>query len=78
MLTHPTRNALRALTSLQQSSYWNDIEEFLQAEIAELHKQLAVTADEAILRQMQGRTQFATQFLNMVRDASATLEKLKG
>lgn len=77
MLTKPHPLAVKALYSFSNHTGWDDVSKFLQAELDAVHKVLTEAADEATLRQMQGRAQFIREFTTLVRDAPKVLEKLR-
>lgn len=78
MLTKPSQMAVRALYSLSKHTGWPEINGFLNSELDATFKVLSEAADEATLRQMQGRAQFIRELLTMVQDAPKILEKLGG
>lgn len=77
MLTKPDRRTLKSLYSFSVRDGWDDVSKFLQGELDKLHEALESSLDEAKFRQLQGRAQFAREFLDLVADAPKILEKLR-
>lgn len=76
MLTKPDAKVLQAIISLGATGAIRQVTEFLEGEQARVRTELEVATGENLTR-LQGRAQFLTEFLAMVRDAPATLAKLK-
>lgn len=77
MISKPNQTQLRALAALNRAPGWTDITAFLDGELQAVYLHLASSRDDAILKQMQGRAQFITEFQKLVRDAEPALEKLR-
>ena len=76
MLIKPTAQALRSLTGFSRQTGWAAIEQMFKDELSKTYEQLAEGADEAYLRQLQGRAKLIREFLSLVQEAPVILEKL--
>lgn len=76
MLTKPSAQALRSLTGFSRQTGWAAVDQMFKDELSKTYEQLAEGADEAYLRQLQGRAKLIREFLSLVQDAPRTLEKL--
>lgn len=77
MLTKPTVNALKALYSISIREGWDHVKAMFEVELAQVYAGLASHQDEVRLRQLQGRAQAITEFLDLVDNSRAHLEKLR-
>lgn len=77
MLTKPSTSALRALHKLSQQPEWREVGKMFEEELAEAFKHLMSSRDNATLYQMQGRAQQIRDLMDLTRDASKILEKLR-
>lgn len=76
MLTNPSAQQLRALVVVNAQSAWGEVDKFLGAELAEIFKRLTYTADEAVMRQLQGRAAAIQELRSSVQGARKELERL--
>lgn len=76
MLAQITPEALVALDGLQRQPRWRDVNNMLEAEIASWTERLLSAADARQIGEYQGRIKALKDFLSMVRDAPAAMEKL--
>lgn len=77
MLTKPDAKVLTALQSLGASGAVVEVTKFLEGEREKIREHLESTPPGENLHRLQGRAQFITEFLVLVRDAPDTLKKLK-
>lgn len=76
MLTKPSAQALRSLTGFSRQTGWAAVDQMFKDELSKTYEMLADSADEALIRQLQGRAKLIREFLSLVHDAPRTLEKL--
>jgi len=76
MLTKPTAQALRSLLGFSRQTGWTEVEQMFKDELSKTYEMLADSADEVLIRQLQGRAKLIREFLSLVHDAPRTLEKL--
>jgi hypothetical protein len=76
MLIQPSPEALFALDGLTRNSRWRDLDNMLEAEIAETTTRLLSSADLRTIGECQGRIKALTEFRAVARDASKTLERM--
>ena len=77
MLTKPSVNALRALYAISIREGWDTVKGMFEDELLKVYEGLASHQDEVRLRQLQGRAQFIAEFLELVDNSLAHLEKLR-
>ena len=77
MLTKPTVNALKALYAISIREGWDHVKSMFEVELLKVYEGLASHQDEVRLRQLQGRAQAITEFLELVDNSLAHLEKLR-
>ena len=77
MLTKPDIQTLRALYGLSRHSGGEEVLKLLQAELDATLIRLTVARDADDMRRLQGRAQFVSEFIECIRSAGDTLEKLR-